>query len=166
MGRFCQDFAKKSQKFFINKKRTAQGWDVPDPRRTCKPGSVERGHLSTPTVTDRLQRCLRSSPGGQPYAGRTQTCIGRGLHGTGRYRPVGELLPRLSTCARRPFPFGILFGINYLGKSVGGQSISVALSLKSPSPDVIRRPALRCPDFPHRDKFTPRPRSPLGSRPL
>lgn len=28
--------------------------------------------------------------------------------------------------------------------------ISVALVLKSPSPDVIRRPALRCPDFPHR----------------
>ena len=25
-----------------------------------------------------------------------QTCIGRGLHGTKRYRLVGELLPRLS----------------------------------------------------------------------
>ncbi len=37
-----------------------------------------------------------------------------------------------------------------------GRSISVALSLKSPSPDVIRRPALRCPDFPHRAFGTPR----------
>ncbi len=68
-----------------------------DPRRTCKPGSVWRGHLSRPTVTDRLERYSRISPGGQPYVERSQTCIGRGLHGTGRYRPVGELLPRLST---------------------------------------------------------------------
>ena len=64
--------------------------------RTCKPGSVERGHLSTPTVTDRLQRYSRTFSGGQPYVKKSQTCIGRGLHGTGRYRPVGELLPRLS----------------------------------------------------------------------
>ncbi len=35
--------------------------------------------------------------------------------------------------------------------------ISVALSLKSPSPDVIRRPVLCCPDFPH-GAFAPRDR--------
>ncbi len=31
----------------------------------------------------------------------------------------------------------------------GGRFISVALSLRLPSADVIRYPALRCPDFPH-----------------
>ena len=36
------------------------------------------------------------------------------------------------------------------------RSVSVALSLKSPSPDVIRRPALWCSDFPH--GITPRDR--------
>ncbi len=105
-----------------------------------KPGSVECGHLSTPTVADRLQRYSRLCPGGQPCMDRAQTCIGRGLHGTGRYRPVGELLPRLSTVT---YPQNLLKTANKL-------SISVALSLKLPSPDVIRRPALRCPDFPHR----------------
>ena len=44
------------------------------------------------------------------------------------------------------FPVGALYK-----EGLGGRSISVALSLKSPSPDVIRRPALRCPDFPHRN---------------
>ncbi len=119
--------------------------------RACKPGSVERGHLSTPAVTDRLKRYSRTFSGGQPYVKRSQTCIGRGLHGTGRYRPVGELLPRLSS-----------FAIIRLATDIG-RSISVALSLGSPPPDVIRRPALRCPDFPHRAHGTPRPRSPLGS---
>ena len=106
--------------------------------RACKPGSVERGHLSTPAVTGRLQRYSRTSSGGQPYVKRPQTCIGRGLHGTACYQAVGELLPRLSILA-----------IIRLAADIG-RSISVALSLKSPSPDVIRRPALRCPDFPHR----------------
>lgn len=47
-----------------------------------------------------------------------------------RLRYAGELLPRLFNLAamRRYF--------------------SVALSLKSPSPDVIRHPALWCTDFP------------------
>ena len=31
--------------------------------------------------------------------------------------------------------------------------ISVALSRRSPSADVIRYPALRCPDFPHTNTF-------------
>ena len=64
--------------------------------RTYKPGSVVRSHLSTPTVADRLKRYSRLYSDGQPYMNKAQTCIGRGLHGTGRYRPVGELLPRLS----------------------------------------------------------------------
>ena len=36
------------------------------------------------------------------------------------------------------------------------RSVSVALSLESPPPDVIRRPALRCSDFPH-DEYVTRP---------
>ena len=68
-------------------------------RRTCKPGSVERGHLSTLIVTDKFKRYSRLHSGGQPCVNTAQPCIGRGLHGTGRYRPVGELLPRLSTLA-------------------------------------------------------------------
>ena len=44
--------------------------------------------------------------------------------------------------------------------------ISVALSLKSPSPDVIRHPVLCCSDFPHgvsRFDTTPRPYNKLKS---
>ena len=78
------------------------GFFVKLPSRTCKPGSVVRGHLSTPTVADRLKRYSRLSSDGQPYVRITQTCIGRGLHGTGRYRPVGELLPRLSILTSLP----------------------------------------------------------------
>ena len=35
-------------------------------RQTCKPGSVERGHLSRRIVTDALKRCSRPYSGGQP----------------------------------------------------------------------------------------------------
>ena len=35
-------------------------------RRTCKPGSVERGHLSRRIVADTLKRCSRRYSGGQP----------------------------------------------------------------------------------------------------
>ena len=75
----------------------------------------------------RAQALFTALLGRAAHKNRAQTCIGRGLHGTGRYRPVGELLPRLSilTAPRKAL-----------------RSISVALSLKSPSPDVIRRPAL------------------------
>ncbi len=54
------------------------------------------------------------------------------------YQCAGELLPRLSILT---FP------------KTGGRFISVALSLRSPSADVIRYPALRCPDFPHGNTF-------------
>ena len=37
-----------------------------DPRRACKPGSVERGHLSTPAVTGGLKRYSRLCSDGQP----------------------------------------------------------------------------------------------------
>ena len=69
---------------------------------------------------------------GQPYLTDTQSCSGWGLHGIPRYRSIGELLPRLSILTGEPLRF-----------------ISVALSLKSPSPDVIRHPVLCSSDFPH-----------------
>ena len=47
-------------------------------------------------------------------------------------------------------------------KSLMRRFISVALSLKSPSPDVIRHPVLCCSDFPHGQK-TPRPYNKLKS---
>ena len=81
-------------------------------------------------------------PDGQPYVADTQSCSEWGLHGIPRYRGIGELLPRLSILTGKTLRF-----------------ISVALSLKSPSPDVIRHPVLCCSDFPHclkrhRDRIT------------
>ena len=50
------------------KPRSAGAGEGPknDPRRACKPGSVERGHLSTPAVTDGLKRYSRLCSDGQP----------------------------------------------------------------------------------------------------
>ena len=108
----------------------------------CKPSSVVYGHLSRLAVADKFKRYSRHSPSGQPYVANAQSCSGWGLHGIPRCRGIGELLPRLS----------ILTGITL-------RFISVALSLKSPSPDVIRHPVLCCSDFPHclkrhRDRIT------------
>ncbi len=75
----------------------------------------------------------------------TQSCSEWGLHGIRCYHHIGELLPRLSILTGKTLRF-----------------ISVALSLKSPSPDVIRHPVLCCSDFPHGQK-TPRPYNRLKS---
>ena len=80
-------------------------------------------------------------PDGQPYTADAQSCSGWGLHGIPCHHGIGELLPRLSILTRSPLRF-----------------ISVALSLKSPSLDVIKHPVLCCSDFPH-DVFTPRDRT-------
>ena len=99
-----------------------------------KPSSVVYGHLSRLTVADKLKRYSRYSVGRTALLTETQSCSEWGLHGILRYRNIGELLPRLSilTLRMRVRRF-----------------ISVALSLKSPSPDVIRHPVLCCSDFPH-----------------
>ena len=52
------------------------------------------------------------------------------------YQKTGKLLPYPSTLTRKIWRY-----------------ISVALSLESPPPDVIRHPALRSPDFPHLRPF-------------
>ena len=99
------------------------------------------GHLSRLAVADKFKRYSRQSAGRTALLADAQSCSGWGLHGILRYRSIGELLPRLSILTRLPLRF-----------------ISVALSLKSPSPDVIRHPVLCCSDFPH-DVFTPRDRT-------
>ena len=106
------------------------------------------GHLSRLTVADKLKRYSRWSSGGQPYATNTQSCSKWGLHGIPCYQGIGELLPRLFILTKLALRF-----------------ISVALSLKSPSPDVIRHPVLCCSDFPH-CVFTPRDRTANSIRPL
>ena len=111
-----------------------------------KPGSVVYGHLSRLIVTDKLERCSRYSVGRTALLTETQSCSEWGLHGILCYHNIGELLPRLSilTASRRhpkvysrPKP------------SHKRRFISVALSRRSPSPDVIRHPVLCCSDFPH-----------------
>ena len=117
------------------------------------------GHLSRLAVADKLKRYSRFSSGGQPYTAKTQSCNGWGLHSIPCYHSIGELLPRLSILT--------VNGLTFKSKSRLSPSrirrfISVALSLKSPSPDVIRHPVQRCSDFPH-SKNAPRPYNKLKS---
>ena len=74
------------------------------------------------------------------------------------------LLPRYRWALTSPFhPYrkraGLLSSRSKPKLSLLRRFISVALSLKSPSPDVIRHPVLCCSDFPHslfrlRDRIT------------
>ena len=104
-------------------------WIVP--RLTCKPGSVVYGHLSGRIVADALKRYSQPVPDEQsiwhrPNLAPDGVYTARSVTGA----PVSSYLP---------FP----------SLQIALRSVSVALSLESPPPDVIRRPALRCPDFPH-----------------
>ena len=101
------------------------------PSLACKPGSVVYGHLSGRIVTDAFERCSRPVPDEQPCWHRPNLApngvyTARSVTGA----PVSSYLP---------FP----------SLQIALRSVSVALSLESPPPDVIRRSALRCPDFPH-----------------
>ena len=111
----------------------------------CKPSSVVYGHLSRLAVADKLERYSRYSVERTALLTETQSCSGWGLHGIPCYQDIGELLPRLSILTVKIRRF-----------------ISVALSLKSPSPDVIRHPVLCCSDFPH-GITAPRPYNKLKS---
>jgi hypothetical protein len=69
------------------------------------------------------------------------SCIGWGLH---RAAVAGA---RVSSCLAFP---SLPETEGFTGKPwYFGRFLSVALSLKSPSPAVNRHPALRCSDFPH-----------------
>ena len=98
--------------------------------RDYKPGSVIDSHLSRRIVADTLQPPSRKQPG--------RPCFLCGVapdrvYSNGRFRtPLGALLPHLSTLT-----------------TCVAVSFSMALSLGSLPPDVIRHPALRSSDFPH-----------------
>ena len=112
----------------------------------CKPSSVVYGHLSRLIVTDKLKRCSRYSVGRTALLTETQSCSEWGLHGILCYHNIGELLPRLSILtAGRRYPKAY----SRPKSSYLRRFISVALSRRSPSPDVIRHPVLCCSDFPH-----------------
>src|SRR3989339_335557 len=68
---------------------------------------------------------------GQPLS-LIRCCSRWGLHRPTSYHVAGKLLPHLST-------------LTFFQKR---RYLSVALSLKSPSPGVTRHPALWSPDFP------------------
>ena len=104
----------------------------------CKPGSVGRGvasardgHSSGTAVASRLKQPTRATSRKQagPYGpvAPIRSCSRRGLPCRARCRPRGALLPHLFTLTRRH------------ASMTSGGSISVALSLGSPPPDVIRR---------------------------
>ena len=127
----------------------------------CKPSSVVYGHLSSLAVADKFKRYSRRSVGRTTLLTDAQSCSGWGLHGIPRYRGIGELLPRLSilTASRRRQKAHSKQKLSHKRRF-----ISVALSLKSPSPDVIRHLVLRCSDFPHDFLAkTPRPYNKLKS---
>ena len=101
------------------------------PRLICKPSSVVYGHLSRRIVTDALQRYLRFMPDEQPCMAKTQSCTGRGLHGTPRCRGVGELLPPLSILTDFS---AVCFCCTFLGVASTGRypaSCSAVLGLSS-----------------------------------
>ena len=105
-----------------------------------------------------------------------RSCSGRGLHGSACYQTDGSLLHCLSTLtlAMSPVYLRLLRNPGLRGRqkacsksklfiqafclpgilgSLLTRYISVALSLELPPPDVIRRPALWSPDFPHLAPF-------------
>ena len=80
-----------------------------------------------------VNSCDYGEHDGPPYALPFQSCAGWGLH-------RGQVAkPRVSSYLAFPS----------LPKPRFGRSISVALSLESPPPGVIRHPALWSSDFPH-----------------
>ena len=100
----------------------------------CKPGSVVNDHLSGINVTANLKRPTWEQIGQiyGPLFGLASDGVYRALHVTTQ--------AVVSYTAFPPLPFARRF-------------ISVALSLESPPPDVIRHPALWSPDFPHPQKW-------------
>ncbi len=117
------------------------------------------GHLSRRTVTDTLERCSRYSVGRTALLTETQSCSEWGLHGILCYHNIGELLPRLSilTASRRHQKAHSKQKLSHKRRF-----ISVALSRRSLSPDVIRHPVLCSSDFPH-GFSAPRPYNKLKS---
>jgi hypothetical protein len=111
----------------------------------CKPGSVwpgfwprRDGHSSGTPVAGRLEQPTRATRPTDEAPQRPKTpriapirsCSRRGLPCRRRCRPRGALLPH---------PFTLTLGVGPCGPRAKGGLLSVALSLGSPPPDVIRR---------------------------
>ena len=116
--------------------------------RVCKPGSVLSDHQSLHRVATMLEHKKRSATCG--YMSGKQSAYGVASDRvymaplvTKRTVSSYLALPSLPSDARR--------------------FISVALSRRSPSADVISYPALRSPDFPHDNTFRQHITRPLGS---
>ena len=113
----------------------------------CKPSSVVYGHLSRLTVTDKLKRYSRYSVGrtalydGNPILQR----VGFTWH-TALLRYRWALTSPFHPYRKRALPWRQTQGKR---PSRLRRFISVALSRRSPSPDVIRHPVLCSSDFPH-----------------
>ena len=96
-----------------------------------------------PSILAHRCRCahaITESLTGSHFCGKTASALIPILHRVGftwrtSRQAAGELLPRLSILTAQVRRY-----------------ISVALSLESPPPDVIRHPALWSSDFPHADK--------------
>ena len=73
-----------------------------------------------------------------------------------------NLAPNGVCTARRVTAVPVSSYLPFPSLQISLRSVSVALSLESPPPDVIRRSALRCSDFPHGASAT-RPYNRLGS---
>ena len=111
--------------------------------RACKPGSVRlsRGnHLSSPRVAPRLEPCGSATM--KSASSRSEYSEDQGVASDRVYSK--SALPQKWVSSYLAFP-----SLPYRVR----RFISVALSRGSPRADVIRYPALRCPDFPHRNTF-------------
>ena len=98
--------------------------------------------LPSPTSSSDIHGALS---GGQPYWQAPNLATG------GVY--MAYLVTKISVSSYLAFPSLPQMGdLNHQGKKPSRlrRFISVALSLKSPLPDVIRHPVLCCSDFPHR----------------
>jgi len=98
-------------------------------RASRKPGSVVDDHLSGTIVANGLVRLpISGDMPGQHFC-VPLPCSGWGFHGRPVSRSAGALLPHH-------------FNLAVLCKHSLRRCVSVALSLRSPAPDVIRHP---CP---------------------
>ena len=112
-----------------------------DCKQDDKPGYVAYGHLSVSCRCRQAQATYLKTWRAATLPS-VRSCFGWGLHGIPCHQGIGSLLHCLFTLALASL-------------RIQGRYISVALSLRSPSPDVIRHPALWSPDFPQPAPFGP-----------
>jgi len=103
------------------------------PKASRKPNPVEDDHLSGIHFTANLKQPTRESSEAGSFSSPIWSCSERGLPCLRCYQRNGGLLPHLFTLTRQ-----LADGI-----------FSVALSVGSHPPHVMRRPALWSSDFPH-----------------